>query len=131
MLMLKKNKEVNNMSDPSLGLNGPYNFNSATIDERITQTSPGNYALGYKSEDGTFIVLYVGRADVDLNERLHQQLGKSSKYKYFKWGYSTSRKAAFEKECQNYHDFKCPDNQIHPDRPDGANWECPRCDIFD
>jgi len=23
------------------------------------------------------------------------------------------------------------DNDIHPDRPDNSNWECPVCDIFD
>ena len=43
-------------------------------------------------------------------------------------------KAAFEKECQNYHDFggsKKLDNKIHPDRPKDKDYECPVCDIFD
>jgi hypothetical protein len=114
----------------TLELNGPFNFNGATIDVQITRTSPGNYALGYVTGDKTFIVLYVGRADEDLNIRLHQHIGESSKYKSFKWDYATSPKAAFEKECQNYHDFNCSDNKIHPDRPNGANWKCPVCNIF-
>lgn len=44
-------------------------------------------------------------------------------------------KEAFEKECKNYHDFGGDigslDNDIHPDRPEGKEYECPICDIFD
>jgi hypothetical protein len=46
----------------------------------------------------------------------------------------TSPKAAFEKECKNYHDFggsEKLDNKQHPERPDGTNWECPVCDMYD
>lgn len=45
----------------------------------------------------------------------------------------TSAKAAFEKECHNYHDFggkEKLDNTIHPDRPAGSGWKCPCCKIF-
>jgi hypothetical protein len=42
-------------------------------------------------------------------------------------------KAAFEKECHLFHDFgeTSLDNKIHPARPSGSNWKCPRCRILD
>jgi hypothetical protein len=116
----------------SLGMKGPYDFNSSKIDEVVTQTSPGNYALGYVNDRDVFIVKYIGRSDSDVNEELHSCLTK--KHKKFKYCYATSPKAAFEKECHNYHDFggsKSLDNEIHPARPAGSDWKCPVCDIFD
>ena len=112
------------------GLTGSYPLTDDKIGEQVTQTSPGNYALGH-SKDKTFYVKYVGRSDDDLNNRLHDWVGK---YDRFKYGYASSPKAAFEKECKLYHDFgesKKLDNKNHPDRPDGSGWECPVCDIFD
>jgi hypothetical protein len=114
----------------SLGMNGPYNLNNGAIEANVTKKSPGNYALGRKNEEGTFLVAYVGRSDSDVRERLKSWIGKTTK-PLFKFCYSTSAKTAFEKECENYHDFNPPENDVHPDRPDGSNWECPRCDIFD
>ena len=112
----------------STGLNGPHTLDSETVEKTVTKTSPGNYALGRVKDDGKFYVNYVGRADKDLATRLKQHAGK---YERFKYGYATSPKAAFEKECQLFHDFEPPANKIHPDRPDNTNWECPVCDLFD
>lgn len=114
----------------SLNMNGPYDLTSQEIDKVITKTSAGNYALG-KMNGESFIVSYVGRSDSDVNSRLKQHVGKYSKFKY---SYATSPKAAFEKECHNYHDFgesQKLDNKIHPDRPKDSNWKCPVCSIFD
>lgn len=114
----------------TLDMNGPYDLTTEKIDEKITKTSAGNYALGHLNDD-TFIVKYVGRADDDVNSRLKKWVGK---YKKFKFSYATSPKAAFEKECKNYHDFgenKSLDNDIHPDRPAGTSWKCPYCDNFE
>lgn len=116
----------------SLDMKGPYNFTNDKIDEVITRTSAGNYALGYVNDSDSFIVQYVGRSDSDVNTELKSRL--SSKYKKFKYSYAASPKAAFEKECKNYHDFGGRaklDNEYHPDRPDGTNWECPVCNKFD
>jgi hypothetical protein len=116
----------------SLNMNGPYALSTDEIDRQVTKTSPGNYGLGYTKEDGTFVVSYVGRSDRDVNGRLHDWVG--TKYKKFKYSYADSAKAAFEKECHNYHDFggsKELDNETHPDRPNGTNWKCPVCTIFD
>ena len=113
----------------NLNMNGPYSFDKETINDVITRTSAGNFSLGYV-DNSTFYVLYVGRADSDVKERLLQHLGE--KYTEFKFSYATSPKNAFEKECQNYHDFNPRDNIIHPDRPSNSkDWKCPVCDIFD
>jgi len=116
---------------PSLGMQGPYSLTVEAIDREVTRTSPGNYALGYTSSDGTFIVKYVGRSDSDVNGRLKNWLGS---YEQFKFSYATSAKAAFEKECRNYHDFgekEALDNASHPGRPSGSGWQCPICTIFE
>lgn len=113
----------------SLDMKGPYELTKKEIDKQISRTSAGNYALG-KVSNSTFYVSYVGRSDVDLNGRLKKWAGKYSK---FKFSYATSSKAAFEKECRNYHDFggsEKLDNEDHPQRPDGINWKCPFCNIF-
>jgi hypothetical protein len=114
----------------SLDMLGPYELTKKEIDKQVTRTSAGNYALGRVSNN-TFYVSYVGRSDTDINDRLKKWVGNYSK---FKFSYATSPKAAFEKECRNYHDFGGSaklDNKEHPQRPDGTNWECPICDIFD
>jgi len=113
-----------------LNMRGSYELTNEKIDEVVTKTSAGNYALGYV-KDNSFYVKYVGRADSDVNDRLKKWVGY---YDCFKFSYASSPKAAFEKECENYHDFgetKSLDNKIHPDRPDGASWKCPKCDNLD
>ena len=110
----------------SLNMNGPYPLTKEEINKRITQTSPGNYAYGH-TKDGTFYVEYVGRADSDLNDRIKHGVGQ---YMEFKFSYASSAKAAYEKECRNYHDFggsEKLDNDIHPDKPDYTDYKCPLC----
>jgi len=118
----------------SLNIEGSYKLTTEKVDEVVTRKSSGNYGLGYV-RDRTFYVCYVGRSDDDVNERLKQWVGKKpNRYTHFKFSYATSPKAAFEKECRNYHDFGESgklDNEYHPQRPEGANWKCPVCDIFD
>lgn len=111
----------------SLGLEGPWALTAKNIDENFTRKEPGNYALGYMDANSVFIVKYVGRSDTDLNDRLHKHLGES--YPLFKAKYASSPKTAFEKECQNWHDFGGLegklDNKIHPGEPTDASWKCP------
>lgn len=116
----------------SLNMQGPYPLSSANITREVTRTSAGNYALGYVNAEDIFIVRYVGRSDSDVAARLRQHLGEN--YKCFKYSYAVSPKAAFEKECRNYHDFgenRNLVNSLHPDRPAGTYWKCPCCRIFD
>jgi hypothetical protein len=74
---------------PSLDMNGPYDFTQDKIDENITKTAPGNYALGRVNDENTFIVEYVGRSDTDLNQEVKSRLSKT-KYKKFKYSYAPS-----------------------------------------
>lgn len=112
------------------GLKGPYELTDKSINENVTLTSAGAYALG-ESRNGTFYVSYVGRSDDDVNDRLHDWAGK---YETFKFDYFDLPKAAFEKECRLYHDFGGSegklDNKEHPDRPDNSSWQCSVCNIF-
>ncbi|MEA1955124.1 MAG: hypothetical protein U9N02_01355 [Campylobacterota bacterium] len=89
--------------------------------------------MGYTNANKKFVPKYIGRSDSDLKARLLNHVS-NEQYKEFKYSYATSQKAAFKKECQNFHDFggsKKLDNDIHPDRPNGSGLECPICDIFD
>lgn len=114
----------------SSGLNGPYPLTNAGVEGAVKSVSPGAYALGStNSSGGSFMIDYVGRSDDDVGARLKQHVPE--RYPQFKFGYFSSAKAAFEKECHLYHDFNPPDNKVHPARPRNTNWTCPRCRIFD
>ena len=104
------------------GLFGAYKFTQDNIDKYCATAGIGVYALD-KTKDGNFTVAYVGRSDSDLPGRLAKHLGKG--YQYFKYGYFETTLAAFERECRIYHDFNPPDNDIHPDAPDGTSYTCP------
>ena len=75
----------------STGLKGPFPLTEEGIDDEVTRTSPGAYALGYLDDSNTFIVCYVGRSDDDLNGRLKNWVGKKN-YKRFKYDYFASPK---------------------------------------
>ena len=112
---------------PSTGLHGPYTLDASNIDQKAEERL-GAYALGYIGDDGLFYVQRIGRSDVNLNSRLHDYIGD---YRVFQFGHFQVARDAFNKECNLYHDFDPPDNKIHPDRPNGTKWTCPRCRIFD
>jgi len=115
---------------PRLKMNGPFEFTADKINEFVIKKSPGNYALGYTAEK-TFLVRCIGRSDTDVKQALLAKVGE--RYKKFKFSYSTSAQAAFEKECNIFHDFGERvrlDNNRHPEPPQGAKWKCPICEIF-
>ena len=66
----------------SLQMSGSYPLTEQAIDEALTRTSPGNYALGYMDR-GTFIVSYVGRSDSDVKQRLHEWVGAPSDFERY------------------------------------------------
>ena len=115
------------MTTINTGLSGPYRLTFDAIDAAITQSSPGVFALGYSDAGGRFCVNHVGRSDADLKVRLRDFIGSDSLFKY---GYSPSSEAAFQKECEMFHDVRPPRTLVHPGRPKGTSWECPRCRIF-
>lgn len=119
----------------NLNMHGPYDFDRETINDEVPNVQFGNYALGYKDEDNVFRVCYVGRSDHNLPRRIADHLGEHPrKYKMFKYSITSSAEKAFYEECRTYHEFGENEklyNEEHPDRPDGEEFECPYCDIFD
>lgn len=112
---------------PSLNMEGPYPLTTEDIDANVLKEVIGNYALG-KIAQGQFVVMYVGRSDSDLCGRIKDYIG--GPYAHFMFSYSTNAVFAYQKECENYHDFfdLGLDNDIHPHKPAGhSNWKCPRC----
>ena len=118
-----------------LDLEGPYDLDLETVNKVVKLAAAGNYALGYTNEaKKEFVVRYIGRADKFLNDELQEWLkGGEPEYPEFKASYAPNAKVAFEKHCENYHDFGGAeelDNEGHPEQPKGTNYRCPRCDIF-
>ncbi len=109
------------------GLLGPYRLTFEGINEAISRQSAGVYALGSTDRNGSFQVRHVGRSDEDVRAKLRDCIGSEM---MFKFRFFRSPREAFEKECELFHDFKPPGNRIHPGRPKGTNWACPRCQIF-
>jgi hypothetical protein len=107
-----------------IALTGPYRLTFETIDSAVTRSSAGVYALGYADREGRFHVNQVGRADTDMRGKLRRFIGSAT---LFKFGYQPSSQAAFEKECELFHDLSPPGNRVHPGRPQGTNWKCPQC----
>ena len=114
----------------ALGMEGPHTLDEVCIGSLGLEASPGNYALGYTNSGGDFVVCFVGRSDDDLSARLLSWVGRSE-FRQFKFSYAGSPEEAFEKECETYHHFKPIGNRMHPSRPIGTGWKCPRCPFFD
>jgi hypothetical protein len=104
------------------GLQGPKPLTSTSIDNSVRGTSPGAYALGHVDSLSVFRVSYVGRSDSDLNARLHNHIGV---YRHFIFWIVDTKRQAFEKECQLFHEYDPPDNDVHPARPPGTSYSCP------
>jgi hypothetical protein len=105
------------------GLWGPFTLSDQVIDEEVTHSGAGVYLLEQSADLVNFRVVYVGRSDTNVNQ-LHVHVGS---YKRFRYEYCSSVEAAYEKECTFYHDFEPHDNPVHPQRPSGTDWKCPRC----
>jgi hypothetical protein len=107
----------------TLGMTKPLTLSDAVINSLHSEFA-GNYAYGRLNIEGAFEVLYVGRFDPNCSDRMKHGIGK---YPHFTFSYAASIRDAFEKECNNYHDFNPPDNRIHPARPNGTLLKCPHC----
>jgi hypothetical protein len=109
------------------GLLGPYRLTFDDINSAVCRQSAGVFALGSNDPSGNFQVKHVGRSDADLRAQLRDCIGSEI---MFKFRFFSSAQAAFEKECELFHDFSPPGNRIHPGRQKGTRWKCPRCRIF-
>lgn len=120
----------------TLNMGISYNLTYDEIDRLVLENSIGNYAYGYLNDKGLFIVCYVGRSDTDLKERIkhgieYMKANPNCRYERFKFSYADSIQEAYEKECQNYHDFGGEEgylrNKEHPSKPDRYEGTCPIC----
>lgn len=105
-------------------LQGPYELSIECIDRTLPPGLPGVFALGYVDASGTFRIQSVGRDDDDLRRRLRDMVGSSNRFKYAS---ASDSQEAFEHECELFHRFTPRGNVMHPQRPPGAKWKCPRC----
>jgi hypothetical protein len=113
----------------SLEMSGPFDFTREKVD-LLVEKKPGNYALG-RLDPATkkMIVHSVGRADEDLNAKLKTFI-TNPKFHAFKFSQAADSKAAYEKECRNWHDFGGAvklDEKKHPSKPENVDWKCPKC----
>lgn len=106
---------------------GPMRLAYDEITDSLPRIAPGVFAVGHRGPDDRFYVDYIGRSDKDLRDKLRGLIGSGS---LFKFRYTANGEAAFHMECELFHDFKPAGNRMHPDRPAGTNWECPRCRFF-
>lgn len=107
-----------------IALKGPYRLTADGIDEAARDVKKSAFALGYEDFEGRFRIEHVGRCEADLRSALRDLIGTNSMFKYVE---TPSDRASFEAHCELYHKFKPPGNHLHPDRPKGTNWTCPRC----
>jgi hypothetical protein len=106
------------------GLRGPFALAADAIDEELVDQCPGAYALGFTDQLGRFAVTYVGSAGEDLKSKLRAHIGTATQ---FKFKHFADQRQAFEKECEMFHNFLPRGNFLHPSRPQGSDWMCPRC----
>jgi hypothetical protein len=108
----------------SAGLLGPFELAYDVVADEVVAHRPGAYALGYTDLNGRFCVTFVGSSITDLKEKLKEHIGTA---RQFKFRHFATEKAAFEKECELFHQFLPVGNFLHPERPPNVNWECVRC----
>lgn len=109
-------------------------LNKEIVKEKIKKQI-GCYRLGNLDIHSKFCCKYVGRDDVDVQQRLLNHIDlinakKEPHYTHFKVYYYNNSHIAYLQECKDYHRFEHLDNKIHPAKPDGTDWKCPnkRCE---
>ena len=62
-------------------MEGPFDLRNEVIDKHVTKMSIGVYLLG-EIINKNFVVHFVGRSNVDLNQSLKDCVGKFEKFKF-------------------------------------------------
>lgn len=98
----------------------------------------GNYRIGLLGTlFGHFYVKYIGRADHGLKNRVGQHLDdfikdlieKNPGKVYFSFNEEINELDAYNRECQDFHDFDPELNDYHPAKPAGIITLCKICGI--
>lgn len=106
------------------GLHGPYRLSYDEIHSLVGPDWHGVYALGHIDHQARFCITFAGNATADLRTSLLDRIGTAQMFKMLRL---ENPQAAFEKVCEVFHDFHPPGNFLHPERPQGTSWQCPRC----
>jgi hypothetical protein len=106
---------------------GPFILSDRVIDQEVTNGRPGAFVCGSSDDVANFRIAFVGSSETDVNNQLHLYVGA---YQRFGYEYCSSAQEVFEKACGFYHDFEPYDNPVHPVRPKGTAWKCPRCKLL-
>lgn len=107
-----------------LDLEAPLRLGHDEIVDHIVADAIGVFALGHLSLAGSFVIASVGASYGSLRDELTGRIGTASHFRYRVY---ESHRQAFEKLCHMYHDFRPGGNIMHPARPRGSSWACPRC----
>ena len=87
---------------------------------------PGVFVLGRLNTRGALNrVEILGRSDFDLASELKDH-ARALVHQAFLFETALSAAAAFEMECELYHEFRLVDF-LHPERPRYTTWKCPVC----
>ena len=105
------------------GLLGPCALAVEEIEKVVGADGAGVFALGYVDQSQRFVVQSIGSSS-GLGGQLKQCIGFSSHFKYRRF---PTLERAFLKECELYHQFRLQGTMLHPQRPQGTNWQCPVC----
>jgi len=101
-----------------MALRGPYLLSEVSL--RVQPASMGVYVLSRNGTEKS----YVGRSDSDLQQRISNSASQGN-YVAFWFDYASSPMDAYKYECELYHEYDPPDNDVHPAVPSYANWRCP------
>lgn len=109
---------------------GPFLLTAEKVSIAVAASKawPGTYMLGHTDDDGTFVVETIGRSDSNVKETLKAHAGQ---YQRFAFQYCATAKAAFERECDLYHELMAERGDPHPTRLEGSYWKCPHCTFLD
>ena len=110
------------------GLQGPYRLSFDGVDAAVRQQIGRRLRARPRGCAGA--LLHQSRRPVGQRHPRPTARLRSARSTLFKYGYSASSQTAFEKECQLFHDISPPGNRLHPARPKGTTWRCPRCQMF-
>jgi predicted GIY-YIG superfamily endonuclease len=111
------------LADVALPMTGWWSLGDIAVQRHARTGWPGVYMLA----DSIDVPRYVGRSDVDVQNRLSQHAA-SGQYRYFLVEHLRSSTAAFHRECNLYHHYRPQlDNSIHPAVPRNCGSGCPRC----
>jgi excinuclease UvrABC nuclease subunit len=106
-------------------MNGPYPMLQQTV-MGVVPTTVGAYVLGTSANRA----LYVARTDnlrAGLLAHFAQHVHGAVVVERFWFAEAPNTWAAYDLECQWYHQFSPTHNATHPIRPPGRAWGCPIC----